>query len=279
MIEWRDSLEVALTQAKRRRALVLILFASPDRPVARKMGEEVFLSPAVEQATQPFVPVKVDADKEAELFERVIGGRGALATAVLDAGGDVVSVLTGYAEPSTVIAFLEQARQGYPRLQAARRRPKDQLALAEQYLSLGSSRRAEEIYRALVARSPDKVAHERLARLTVLRGRNLEARAHLEAAQAGGPRALFTEALILSVERRIDEAVALLERLERDDSRGADRDHRLFVLGSLRHELKADPAALALFEQLRREFPRSRWIAPAAEQIGHIKNPVPDHPH
>src|SRR5206468_396600 len=98
-----------------------------------------------------FVNVKVNINERPDLLERTVGGRGGLATCILDAGGDVVSVLPGYADAPAYLQFLMKAEKGYRRLKAARaaagKSPKDVGALcrlAEAYDELGSPRRAEQ---------------------------------------------------------------------------------------------------------------------------------------
>jgi tetratricopeptide (TPR) repeat protein len=260
----------------------------------------------VARAAAGLLPVRIDADRRQDLYERVVGGRGGLATAAVDATGDVVSVLAGYAAPEAFVAFVAAARAGWPRLSAVRRtaarRPRDPAALqalAETYEALASPRRAEETYQQALAlaegaprpgataRRVAAAAHERLARAVVTRGRNLEARVHLDAYRALDPddrlgrraRATFTEALVLFVERRLAESLRVLDQALASGLRPEDAAHALYVRGIVQHEMRDDVGGIATLERLRREHPGSRWAALAADQIAHIKNPTADHQH
>jgi tetratricopeptide (TPR) repeat protein len=216
----------------------------------------------------------------------------------MDADGDVVSELRGYAGPQAFLKFLEKAESGYAAIRAARDALRDApadaarlYALGEAYRLSDSPRRADECYRKSAAGPPAEPAvaqaHERLARLCVMRGRNLEARTHLEAARTLDPaakstaadRLLLTEGLILAVERRHPEAAALLrDGLKRHPS-SSEADHMLYALGFVLHQASQDSQALEALEEAARRYPASAWLPAVREQIEHIKNPQPDHTH
>ncbi len=305
-IDWRSDYEAAMKEAARRRSLALVHFADGERPLSRAMDTATFVRADVIEAARAFVAVRVDPERRPDLFETIVGGRGALATAVVDPSGDVVSVAIGYSDPDSFAAFLQVARAGHARLvaarTAARRRSRDPTALqtlAETYERLGSGRRAEKTFGAVVAllasgprATPASlraaaVAHERLARAQVTRGRPQEARAHLAAYTALDPddrtgratRARFTLALALFIERRLAESLKVLEPLVAGDPAGEDAPHQLYVLGTLQHEMRDDTGGMATLERLRLEHALSRWAAAAQEQIAHIKNPEADHQH
>jgi tetratricopeptide (TPR) repeat protein len=120
-----------------------------------------------------------------------------------------------------------------------------------------------------------------------MRGRNLEARTHLEAARKLDPEAkstaadrlLLTEGLILAVERRHPEAAALLRDGLKRHSSSAEADHMLYALGFVLHQASQDSQALEVLEEAARRYPASAWLPAVREQIEHIKNPQPDHTH
>jgi hypothetical protein len=300
-IDWRKDLDAARAEAKEKGRLILLHFTLEGRPLCRAMDEETFARPEVARvARDRFVCVRVDVDARPEVFEATVGGRGGLATCVLDADGDVVSALHGYAGPEAFLRFLGRAESGSAAVKAARDAlaaapgdPARLLALAEAYRAGDSLRRADEGYRRVVERTaaapgPETaMSHERLARLRVLRGRNLDARRHLDEARRIDPegkavavdRMLLTEGLALAIERKHPEAARVLrEALRRFPSSG-ETDHVLYALGFVLHQDAQDKPALETFEGLLRRFPQSTWIAPAKEQIEHIKNPQPDHQH
>lgn len=304
-ISWLDTFETGLREAKRTGRLVLVQFVRSDRPLSAAMQETLAAVPVTEVVSRRFVAVQLDAEAHAIQFERLAGGRGALASVVVDPSGDPIANLAGFAEPTAFVRFLEDALAGAPAILAARararRRPGDvvlAVALAQAYERAGGSLRAEEVVAGVVAALDGRPkvtpgesralasAHERLARFSVMRGRNLDARGHLTRIAALDPQdrlllgdqRRFTEGLVLALERRGREARSLLEPLvERPTFR--DREHALFALGLVQHELRDDAAALATLGRLVVEFPRGRWRPPAEAQVLHIKNPEPDHLH
>jgi tetratricopeptide (TPR) repeat protein len=229
-VDWRGDYEAARAEAREKNRRIVLHFYLPGRPICRAMDEETFAQAEVARAIrEKFIGVRLDVEAKPELFESAIGSRGVLATCVMDADGDVISELRGYAGPQAFLKFLEKAESGYAAIRAARdalrNAPADVArlyALGEAYRLSDSPRRADECYRKAAAGPPAEPAvaqaHERLARLCVMRGRNLEARTHLEAARKLDPEAkstaadrlLLTEGLILAVERRHPEAAALL---------------------------------------------------------------------
>lgn len=291
-VPWGSDFEVAKAGAGRTGRLVLLSFVQPGRPAGKALDEETFADPGVlRRIRDGFVPVRLDPSARADLFAAVVGGRGAVATAIVGPDGDVVSVAGGYLGPKALADLLDRAAGGIAEL--AKRRAeapasgKAMAACGDAYHRLGSPRRAEECWKkASESTDPEAsgTAHARLARLRVERGKNLEARRHLEAARRSGGSApsgslALTEGLILGVERRHAEAARVLEEALKTDPAHAEKDHVLFALGFVLHQDKRDREALAVLERLMAEFPASGWALHAREQAGHIRNPQPDHEH
>jgi len=292
-VDWRGDYEAARAEAREKNRRIVLHFYLPGRPICRAMDEETFAQAEVARAIrEKFIGVRLDVEAKPDLFESAIGSRGVLATCVLDAGGDVVSELRGYAGPQAFLRFLDKAEGGYAAIKTAREAlasapddPALNYALAEAYRGSDSPRRADECYlKAVLGKGPAAAAsHERLARLRVMRGRNLDARKHLDAARSLGAaavdRLLLTEGLILAVERKHLEAAAVLrDGLKRFPS-AEETDHLLFALGFVLHQANQDKPALEIFEEAVRRFPQSSWMPAVREQIDHIKNPQPDHTH
>lgn len=300
-IEWRTDYDAARIEAREKGRLVVLHFILADRPLCKTMADETLAHADVARvARERFVCVRIDVDAKPDLFDATIGGRGGLASCVVDPDGDVVSALHGFAGPEPFRRFLEAAERGYPALAAARaesaRSPGDLTrlhALGEAYRKLDSLRRAEACYRKVLdagATEPRPVlasCHERLARFRILRGRNLEARKHLDAYRALDPqgalpwtdRILLTEGLTLAVERKHPEAARVLrDALQRFPS-SEEADHLLFALGFVLHQDRQDKPAMAVFEDALKRFPASSWVGPIREQIEHIRNPKADHTH
>ncbi len=304
-IAWRRDYGAALVQAQRQRRLLVVHFWLEGRPLVQTMNAETFAHPeVVKLSNEKFLNVKVNIDSRPELFEKTVGGRGGLAACILDAGGDVVSVLPGYADAPAYLQFLMKAEKGYVKLKAARaaagKSPRDVGALcrlAETYEELGSPRRAEQEFENVIrlgSRGPAGDAgrfvclgHERVARFCALRGRNLDARKHVAAYRQADPdnrvgrldRILLTEALIFWIERRFSDSTRALEEGMQRFPSSAERDRMLLALGVVLHESGNDPKALEALGKLIKEYPVSPILAQAREQIAHIKNPPPDHQH
>ena len=300
-IEWRKDYEAARTEAREKGRLVLLHFTLAGRPVCKTMDDETLAQADVARvANGRFVCVRIDVDAKPDLFDATIGGRGGLATCVVDADGDVVSALHGFAGPEPFRRFLEAADRGYPALAAARedsaREPADLTKLhrlGEAYRKLDSLRRAEACYRKVLdagAAEPRPIlasCHERLARFRIMRGKNLEARKHLEAYRALDPqgalpwtdRILLTEGLTLALERRHREAAAVLQEALKRFPSSEEADHLTFALGFALHQDRLDKPALEILESGVKRFPESFWIPAMKEQIEHLRNPQPDHTH
>lgn len=298
-IVWVADLDAARAQAREKDRRVVLHFFMPGRPICKSMADDTLADAGVARVVRDrFVAVRVDVEADPDLFESVIGSRGVLATCVLDADGDVLSELRGYAGPEAFLRFLEKAEAGYVAVKAARAAlsasPDDaalNVALGEAYRAADSPRRAAEYYRRALAGGSTSaaaaLAHERLARLRVMRGANLDARRHLESARRMDPegkataqdRLLLTEGLILAVERKHLEAAAVLREALKRHPASAETDHLLFALGFSLHQGGQDKPALEALEEALRRFPGSAWAGPVKEQIEHLKNPQPDHTH
>lgn len=298
-IEWSDSVDAALACAKDSGSLVVVHFSRGDRPVDGAMRETTFADPGVIGASRRFEHVRVDAESRPELFERLTGERGALATCVLDGSGATVAVQRGYAGPREYVAFLGRVEREVGAWRAARATvaadPRDasaQRALGEVCAHLGREREAEECFaRALeLARESDSSlpvavrSLEGLARLEVERGRSSDARRHLAELRRVDPRrelerrdhTLLTEVLVLFVERKITAAAALLEECRASCS---EPDRALLAFGEVSHESGAEDAALVALRTLVQDHPDSPWRRRAEECIAHIENPQWEHAH
>jgi tetratricopeptide (TPR) repeat protein len=303
-IVWESSYRGALEKARRQGRLLVVHFMSPERPLSTTMRDETLSRPEVVRASlADFVNARLDARDNKDLFEKVVGGNGLLATAIVDVTEDVVAVLPGFADARAYLDFLETARSRLARLvelrtlaRRQRRNAAAGLALGEEYQAMGSPRRADEEYARvllLLGSSPQTsvtsaisgACHERRARLLIAQGQTAVARSDLELAlrdqaQSARPdRLLLTDALVLSAERRLSDAAARLNELIQRFAASTEYDHALFALGSIEHELRDDTAALGHLEQLLRDRPGSHWRGPAEQQIAHIRNPSPEHRH
>src|SRR5881396_2936506 len=120
-IAWRRDYGAALVEAQKQGRLLVVHFWLEGRPLVQAMNAETFAHPeVVKLSDERFVNVKVNIAARPELFEKIVGGSGGLATCILDAEGDVVSALPGYADAPAYLQFLMKAEKGYGRLKAAR---------------------------------------------------------------------------------------------------------------------------------------------------------------
>jgi tetratricopeptide (TPR) repeat protein len=306
-VDWRKDYETARAEAREQGRLILLHFTMAGRPLCRTMEEETFAQADVARvAREKFVSVRVDVEARPELFEATIGGRGGLASCVVDGEGDVISARHGFADAAAFLAFLRRAEAGYGTVKAAREalsrnpdnRPKLH-ELAEAYRAADSLRRAEDCYRKVIGQisllsnleeSDLRIfacSQERMARLSVMRGRNLEARKHLDEARRSDPggrwtavdRLLLTEGLTLAVERKHAEAARVLREALTRFPAGEEADHLLYALGFVLHQDGQDKPALEALETALSRYPQSSWLPAAREQIEHIRNPQPDHTH
>ena len=294
-IAWRHDYEGALAEAKKADRRVVVHFQMKDRPAGQAMAEETLANAGVVRRSAGFLNVWVDIAQRPELFDALLGGKGALGTCVVDGEADVVSALPGYAGPNEYLKFLERAEKGYAALRAAREKsgagPEALLALAEAYRELESPRRAEDCYRKLIetggTTAPVAVAHERMARYRVSRGKNVEARRHVAEYRKLDPdnrhgradRILLTEGLAFYVERKFAESRKTLEEALAKFPASPEADHLMVSLGVVLHESGEDKRAMPLLEEMLRRYPDSPWAPEARLRIEHIRNPPADHSH
>lgn len=279
-IAWGSDVDLALADAAKSGRLVVAHFQLPGRPLGKLMDEETFASGEVGKRAAAYVWLRLDPSVKSADFDRFVGGKGAMGTALVDGTGDPLSVLPGHAGPAEFAAWLDRVVAGRPALKSAA----TPFEKGEVYERLGSPRRAEACFRQAAGAAP---AHERLARLLVRRGKNLEARSELaefrrlDPSNANGreDRARLTEGLALILERKPAEARRVLEGAAKDYPESVEGDQRALALGWVQHELGDDAVALATMESALARFPQSAWAAELRLRIAHVKNPPPEHEH
>lgn len=280
VLTWGSDLDGALAESAKSGRLLVLHFRLPGRPLSRLMEEETFAHAGTAKRAAAFHWVKLDPSQRPADFERTVGEKGAMATALLDGTGDTVSVLPGHAGPEVFVAWLDRVASGYPALKSAA----GPFEKGEVYERLGSPRRAEACFREAKGSAP---AHERLARLLVRRGKNVEARSELSEFRRLDPsnatqredRARLTEALALVLERKPADARRLLESAAKDFPESPEADQRALALGWVQHELGDDKAAIATMEAALSRFPHSPFAPELRLRIAHVKNPPPEHEH
>lgn len=294
-------LAAALEEATASGKLTVVHFGRADRPLCARMQAETLASPAALSAVSDrFVEIAIDSRAHADAFEQLTGEKGSLATCVVDAKGELVGRLPGFAETRAYLRFLDTVERHAAQLASARARARSQPGdlrargeLADALLEVGLEREAGSTLREATANTTERddaplVAslHERLARLCVLRGDPVEARSHLDEYRRLDPadrahrldRAVLSEALVLSIERRESEARRLLEDSQSRAPICAEEDARLLALGRALHETGDDAGALDRLERLAREHSDSPLLFRAEGLIAHIHGSTPSHP-
>jgi hypothetical protein len=267
-----DGLADALARARAADGLVLVQFTAKDRPLAQRMERETLADQDVRNVLGgEFVPVLIDSDRSPALFAELVGGKGALATCVLDRDGELVAAREGFLDADHLLGLLRTARARAGLLREVRERvrvdPDDLEAryhYAEALSELTTRSHAERAFEVLIAwesridprdeRSCQVLArgHERLARLRARAGLAAGARLHLERFRALDPRdrtgrmdrILISEAMVLSSERRSSEALVVLADCERRFPRSVEADLRLVTEAVAWHELDERNRAL-----------------------------------
>lgn len=280
-IRWGSDLAAAVGKARAAGRPVLVHFRVEGRPFSDEMVEKTLKDGAVTRRVNAgFVPVMLDGG--GPRFRDLVGGRAGMATCVVDGTGDVVSVRLGYLGPGDLVRFLDRAVERLPSLEALRRRKGAEVALGEAYLELGSRKRAEECFRRGLEGPDAAAAHERLARLCAMRGRNREAREHLEEARRRDPegrladRMLVTEVLASTIERRHPEALGLIGRARPGNP---ETDQLMLLKAVCLHDSGKPEEALAVLRKMVRDFPDSAHAPEARRRIEHLVNPPPGHVH
>ncbi len=215
-------LDAALQSAEEKHELVLVQFLAADRPLCVRMEEETLIAPVVRaQLARGWQLVRVDANREAELFRRLVGENGVLASVALSSRGEPLAAWRGFAPALEFAAFLEHARDQAPATVAALRRAAagessalELVELGEKFARAALPGRARECFeRAL--RAPDAHPSERaraelgLADLALARGENLAAVEALASARALSPVPCPDE------RARVEDLEARLAALER----------------------------------------------------------------
>lgn len=288
-------LAAAIALAQRSRKPLHVHFSQPRAPLARRMSATLKAPAVAALLRTSFVDVRLDSEQRAAEFRRWLGAPGALGSVIVDFDSgpepDVLAVLPGFADATRYLAFLDSANQDLQPLRELRRHaPKSaaaRLALGELYARQHSQARARALFTATLAADALRAsALEHLARLDAEIGQVAHAREELEQARSAlgdtatePERFVLTEARVLSAERHVSAAIALLDlRLPTLTSR-SEREQSLLLLGALEHELGHDTDALAHFTQLRRDASSPALALEADAQLFHLQNPEPGHHH
>ena len=106
-LEWHQSLDEALAQARRRGTLVLADVSAPWCGWCQKLEDETFTDERVRRLMAEFALVRIDWDSQKDLA-RGWGAPGPPTTVILDPAGAVVARLVGYRPAAEYLEFLRR---------------------------------------------------------------------------------------------------------------------------------------------------------------------------
>jgi tetratricopeptide (TPR) repeat protein len=290
---WQSDLSTAVALARQRGKPLHVHFTRASAPLAVRMDATLEAPPVAHLAQKRFVNLRLDSLANAGVFRDWLGGAGLLGSCILDFSAgeepDVVAVLAGYVEPERYVEFLDATVRSLPRLRGLREEaatwPAANLELGELYAAQRSQPRAHAAFLAALSHRPLRAsALEHLARLDVAVGQVARARRELDEARAlpqerDLERYVLTEALVLSAERRVSAAVALLLQQLPALTTPGELDQSLLLLGALEHELGRNVDALAHLGRLRQGGESPALARAASDLVFHVQHPQAGHSH
>jgi TolA-binding protein len=251
-IPWLRSLPAALKQAKGLHKPVLAYFFVRGSDVCQQYEEGVLADKSVVDAAQEFVPVRIDAARNADEARR-FDVRGAPTILILDAEGNEMSRAPGLMDTKTLLGKLAPTRAGKLSFREARRLalkdPSDVQAnwkVAETYLEEGREDLAEPHLRNVID--------------------------HDEENQHGHTaHAIFALGFGLGKRGQYAQAAYSLEYLLKRWPQFKDKDKALYCLGLSELALGHKDKGRAALEQLIAEFPESSVVKPAQQSLEKLK--------
>ncbi len=282
---WQTDLQQALASARACGRDLVVYFALPGREASDRM-QSTLQDPVVGRALRSlsFSAVVADGSVQARLYTAWIGGGEGMGIAVLDGGGRVYAARPGPQDALELAAFLRSCAAARDELAALRAavtgldaRPQESHRLGCLLLELGCRTQCEPLLLdAALAGVAD--ARHQLARLYALDGNVTAARRWLASAQKT-PAAQVTEGYVLFKERKLKDAVAVLEVALKTEQLGSDRQRALLYLGKALHENQQDDRAVPLLTALAAEGTGSTFEAAARHTLSHVKDPQHGHSH
>ena len=134
------AIDAALRRADEDDALVLVQFLAADRPLCVRMEDETLASERVQaELAHGFELVRVDASREPELFRRLVGESGVLASVALSSRGEPLAARRGFASAPELATFLAQVREEAPEIRTLLRRADQEHASAADLVALGEA--------------------------------------------------------------------------------------------------------------------------------------------
>jgi len=113
-ISWRHDLESALKAAKSQQKPVLIDFYTEWCGWCKKLDSDTYSDSRVNSASEKFVCVKIDAEKEPEIANKY-GVTGFPTIIFLDSNASVISTIPGYLPPDEFLANMNKILSSLPK--------------------------------------------------------------------------------------------------------------------------------------------------------------------
>lgn len=274
-----------LTRARTGNRPLLVHFSAPDLPAGLALLEESLRDPERRAALERYCEVVVvDAGVHRSLFEQSFGDAGRLGTSILDATGEPMAALPGYATPEALQALARSAGELHARWRKSAADPWERSRIS---MHLHSWPAAARDLRDLLDQGPPPAREarlrERLGRCLVRQGLVAETFEELATCAALLPGredalALVTEALAHIAAREPRLALERLERARALAPGGPEPDARLLALGIAKHHAQQGDGLDDLRALLDR-YPRSSWRLETQREIEHILSPPSQHTH
>jgi len=248
VIPWQRSIGEAQRLAKPLGKPVLVYFRLPGSVHCQDFEEGVLADRAVVGAVQEFVPVRLDAGREAGEARRH-DVRGAPTIVIMDSQGNEMARVAGLVDKATLLAQLAEVRRSKLTFREAKRQalsnPADVRAnwkMAQTYLEDGREDLAEPHLRNVVA--------------------------HDEANQLGfTDDALFALGFVLGKQAKYPQAIYCLERVVQRWPGFKDKDKTLYCLGLCQLAVGQKEKGRGTLEQLLSEFPSSSAVGGAQKAL------------
>ncbi|MBM3457444.1 MAG: tetratricopeptide repeat protein [Armatimonadetes bacterium] len=160
-IPWRTSYSEAEAEAKKSGKPILVTLHTDWCGYCRKMEGEVFPDERVRRAAAPYVPVRLDGEKEGQPLVRKFGVTGFPAHMVLTPEGFIALMIPGYLPAESFVTTLNEGigryEQGLQLEQQYRQNPSDlenATKLGQLHADRGNVQGAEEIRAVLEKADP-----------------------------------------------------------------------------------------------------------------------------
>jgi tetratricopeptide (TPR) repeat protein len=295
---WDRDYQRALLRSATERSLLFAHFSTTSVPLAKAMDQVLASEPVRRELQQGFVLAYLDSRHHAHLFERLLGTRGALGSAVVDRQGEPLARLIGFADARHVLAFVSEVQRRSPELERLQRQRSQapasaelELELGDHFAVLGQQDRAREHYRTaedIAQTSPSDHgialarARQRLTLAALAAGDVSGARRELELARRSShawqlrSELAFAEAKLLGTERRVTDAIDLLEA-SLDLQEASPQAALLYA--QLLHEQGQQSGAISALRDLLERSPPASVAADAQRELEHALRVAAGEPH